>query len=181
MEGVIVFNLDFEKTINNITKLDKELRVLNSVYLSVSSKGSAISLTFSRVLTQPEIDAVSNKINTFVETDLVDYLQSSKVIPVNNWVQNFLQRTTAENISMGITQAGKAADMLGFYQMYTLLPGSTLPCTFKGSLDTGSLNVTIALIDYYIANPTLWSGLEPFVSASRMTAWKADIIKYLTT
>lgn len=176
-----MFNLEFDKTIKNITKLDKELKDLVSVYQSISSKGSDIALTFSRILTQPEIDLVSNKINTFVETDLVQYLQSSKVIPVNNWVQSFLQRITAENIAMGITQAGKTADMLGFYQLYTLLPGSTLPCTFKGSLDTGSLNVTIALIDYYVAHPEIYSSLTPFVTPDRITAWKIDIIKYLTT
>lgn len=174
-----MFTLSFNKLINNITKLDKELKALVAAYSYCSIKGSNLTLVFTNIISQADIDAVSNKVNNFVETDLVDYINANKVKPVNQWVTEFLQRITAENISMGITQAGKTADMLGFYQNYVLLPGKTFPITFKGTLDTGSLNVTLELVEYYLAHPELYPGLSPFIDQARLTAWKNDVIKYL--
>lgn len=45
--------------------------------------------------------------------------------------------------------------------------------------DTGPLTETVALVDYYVAHPELYSDLSPFVTAERLTSWKNKILAYL--
>lgn len=70
----MIFSLNFTKQINNIQKLDRELREINETYLYLTTKGNSISVFLSNTPTQGAIDTISQYINDFVETSLVDLL-----------------------------------------------------------------------------------------------------------
>jgi hypothetical protein len=171
--------ISFIKTINNTQKLDTDLRALTIKYQYLTQKGDSLTLTFEPILTQNEVDSVSNLVNNFVEVCVVDLLRTymeTKVVP---FIADMKYQMLAENISMGISQLGKTADVLGLFNTDIVLPGSTRPVTFKQTLDEGSLTVTVQLLQYFIDHPELYSDLSPFVTVDRLTIIKNKIIAFL--
>jgi hypothetical protein len=171
--------IQFTKTIENTQKLDTELRALTQKYQYLNQKGDLLTLTFEPALVQAEVDAVSGLVNNFVEVSVVDLLRiymETKVVP---FISNMKYQMLAENISMGISQAGKTADVLGLFNTDIVLPGSSRPVTFKQTLDEGSLTVTVQLLQYFIDHPELYSDLSPFVTVDRLTIIKNKIIAFL--
>lgn len=172
-------DIQFVKTVNNTGKLDSDLRALTSKFQYLVQKGEQIILTFNPVLIQSEVDAVSNLVNNFVEVSIVDLLRIYMTTKVTPFITEMKYQILAENISMGITQAGKTADVLGFFNTPVILPGSVRPVTFKQTLDEGSLNITAALLQYFIANPDLYSDLSPFVTQARLNDMLTKIVAFL--
>lgn len=76
--------------------------------------------------------------------------------------------------------SGKTLEVLGFFEERFTLLGKTRAVTIQGSLMTGSLTVTIEILNYLIANPSLYSDLNPFVTSARLTAWRDKIIAKLS-
>lgn len=172
-------NIQFNKQIINIPKLSAEITAVTNKYLYLTQKGDVLTITFSGLLTQGEIDSVSGVVNNFVEVSLVDNLEkymSSKVEPFVKYIQNYMK---AENLAMGITQAGKTYDVLAFINDQVQLPNKTRKVSIGNTLDSGSLTVTIELLNYYIANPSLYEDLAPFVTVDRLTEWKTKILAFL--
>jgi len=175
--------LQFTKTILNVQKLDKQLRedaVTGPTYSHLFIKGDLIDIHFSQNCTQAVIDATSAVINNFVEISLKDQLKEYMQGKVTPFIEDMLVQIQAENIEMGITQLNKTADVVGFFVAQVMLPGKTRSVSFKDSLDTKSLTVTLSILDYYIANPDLYSDLSPFVTVARLTEWKTKIVNFLT-
>lgn len=174
-----MYFLEFTKSIINLNKLEQELFALQSKYISLYSKGSYLQLKFSSSLSQEEVNAVSNLINNFVEISIVENLKEYVEKTIRPFIDNTLYQIQAENMALGITQAGKSADVLGFFMEQVTLPGKTRPVTIKGTLDTNSLNVTVELLTYYINNPSLYSDLTPFITVERLTDLRTKIIQKL--
>lgn len=175
-----MYALNFVKTVSNVPKLDAELKTLNAKYLYLLLKGSDLQLFFSSGLTQNEINVISNHINNFVEIDLIEELKDYVGTYVKPFVENCLYRIQAENIAMGITQAGKTYDVVAFFCAQVTLPNKTRAISLDNALSTNSLTVVIEILDYYIANPNLYTDLDPFITASRLTEWKGWIVDFLT-
>jgi hypothetical protein len=175
--------LNFTKTIQNIQKLDKELRAnvtTKPTYSHLFIKGSNLEIHFSQNCTQAVIDATSSVVNNFVEISLKDTLKAYMETKVTPFIEDMLYEIQAENIEMGITQLGKTAEVVGFFAAQVTIPGVTRPISFKDTIDTKSLTVTIQILDYYLANPSEYSDLSPFITTERLTNWKAKIVNFLT-
>lgn len=134
---------------------------------------------------EADVYAASNggTVSSFIEPDppsvtvqqLTEYLDG-RVFP---FVKNLINSFAAENISMGITQAGKAGHVLALFSKYYPVPSLLLPCALKDSFDTGSLYVSLAVIQYIRDNPLEYDGLSPFVTDARLLKMKNQIELFL--
>jgi hypothetical protein len=175
--------LNFTKTVANATKLERDLKsnaTFGSLYNFLSVRGSELELNFKQNLNQTQIDAVSALINNYSDISVFDNLKTFLGTKIDPFVDNLLAEIRAQNMEMGVTQAGKTADVLGLFELPIILPGKTRAVTFKGSLDTGSLTVTMDIATYLIAHPELYSDLAPFITVERITEWRTKIYLYLT-
>lgn len=175
-----MYILEFTKTISNISKLDADIRANCTKYQSCSIKGDQLQVMFSTSLTQAEVNNVSALITTFVEVDVTEELKEHVSKTISPFIEDFMYQILAENIEMGITQAGKTAEVLGFFCHPFVLPGKTRGVSIKDSLDTCSLTVTVEVLNYLIANPDLYSDLSPYVTSARLTAWRDSTIAVIS-
>lgn len=179
-----MFNIfTFTKTVTNPSKLDRELKAnatFGSLYSFCNIKGDQLEIHFTANLIQSQIDALSAFIASFSNVSVYDTLYSHLKTNIDPFVEELLISIRAENIEMGITQAGKTLEVLGFFEDHVMLPGKTRGVTLQGSLTTGSLTVTIEILTYLIANPNLYTDLSPFVTAARLTQWRDKIIAKLS-
>jgi hypothetical protein len=184
MENDTMNILTFTKTITNPTKLVRDIKAstsFGSLYSFLSIKGTELNIHFTQNLNQSQIDACSVLVANYSDISVFDNLYGYLGKNIDPFVDEFLRTLRAENMELGITQLGKTADVLGFFEMPVLLPGKTRAVSFKGSLDTGSLTVTMELATYLAANPSLYSDLSPFITAERLISWKIKIYTHLTT
>ena len=175
--------LSFTKTIQNFTKLDRDLRSnvnYGSLYNFLTIKGDDLEIHFKQNLNQSQIDAVSAYMATYSDISIFDNLVNYLGKNIDPFVDLLMRDMRAENIEMGITQANKTTEVLGFFEARVLLPNRTREVSLKGSIDTSSLTSTIEILSYYIANPNLYSDLSPFITADRLTVWKNKIITHLS-
>lgn len=179
-----MFNIfNFTKLITNMAKLHKELSentLFGSLFSFATSYGDQLSIHFTQNLNQSQIDELSAKIASFSSVSIKDTLEKHLDGSIDPFVKNLLLEMRAENIEMGITQAGKTLEVLGFFEEPILLPGKTRKVTLQGSLMTGSLTVTLEILTYLISNPSLYADLNPFVTATRLDSWKTKIITKLS-
>jgi hypothetical protein len=179
-----MFNIfTFTKTVTNTTKLDKELRAnttFGSLFDYCSTSGDQLTIYFTQNLNQTQIDALSAFVSAFSNVSVYDTLYAHLKSNIDPFVEELLIGIRAENIEMGVTQSGKTLELLGFFENHFQLPGKVRAVTLQGSLMTGSLTVTIEILDYLIANPSLYSDLNPYVTVDRLTIWKNKIIAKLT-
>lgn len=174
-----MFSISVSKEVTNIEKFNRELHLNNSKFSYFNKKGSDIEIFYSSQLTQVEIDSLFAFINSFVEVDLTDLIQSSLLKSIDPWIDSFLRRVRAENIEMGITQLGKTLPVQALFEkQFELSTGMFV--SMMGIMSTGSITLLIPLFDYLIANPSYYSGLEPFISESRLNEWKSEVIGVLS-
>lgn len=179
-----MFNIfNFNKTISNPSKLDRDLKnnvEFGSLHLFLNIKGSNITVHFSSNLNQNQIDALSSFISSYSDISVYDTLYSYLKSDVDPFVTDLLIRIRAENIEMGITQSNKTLEVLGFFEERFIIPGRVRAVSLQSSLQTGSLTVTLELLTYLIANPQLYSDINPYVTAERLDSWKSKIIDFLS-
>lgn len=175
--------LNFARVIVNPTKLVRDLKAnptFGALYNFISIKGNDVSIHFRQNLTQTQIDAVAAFMATYSDLSVFDNLYAYLQKTIDPFVEVMMAEIRAENIEMGITQLGKTVDVLGFFENPVTIPGKTRPITLKGSLDTASLTVAIDVLNHYIANPSLYSDLAPFVTVERLTQWRGKIVSFLS-
>lgn len=95
------------------------------------------------------------------------------------FIDNLINTFAAENIALGITQAGKTDDVLGLFDKKYPIDNPLRPVSLKASLDTGSLYTSIAVIGYLRSNPLEWSDLSPYITDSRLLKMMNDIEVFL--
>ena len=173
----------FTKTVTNASKMDREIKAnanYGNLFDYLSLKGDQLEIHFKQNLNQSQIDELSSYIGSFSDVSIKDTLQNHLEGNIDPFVKDLMLQIRAENIEMGITQAGKTLEVLGFFEEHISLPGKTRAVTLQGSLSTGSLTVTIEILTYLIANPSLYSDLNPYVTSARLTEWKNKIITKLS-
>lgn len=182
-----MFNIfNFTKVITNFSKLDVDLRanaVFGSLYSFVNVRDDQVEVHFRQNLNQEQIDALSVFIGGFSNVSIVDTYVNYLGAEIDPFGKQMMLRIRAENISMGITQTGKTADCLGFFNHPVLLPGKIFPITFQMAFDSSSFYEVIALINYYLVpeNQTIYSTLAPFVTPERLTQWRSEVIARLSS
>ena len=174
--------LNFVKTVSNVSKMDKELKdhaSLGSIFNFIVAKENDLKIHFTAALTQQNIDDCTAYVNAFVEISVHDNLYNYLEKDVEPFIHDLMTDIAATNIEMGITQAGKTLEVLGFFEKAYLLPGKARSVSLKGSLDTNSLTVTMEIIGYLLSNPSEYSDLSPFIDAARLTEMYNKIATYL--
>lgn len=162
--------LTFSKTITNVNKLQRELNehpTLSTIFDKYLIKGDNIDLFFLRNLTQNEIDDCTFLVNNFVEVSVKDSLINYLRADVSVFVENLVFEFAAENIEMGITQAGKTklvADFLRNINYY---------------MRSYSLYEAVVEINTEISNG-LDPNLAPFITESRLNDFSNKIVEFLT-
>lgn len=178
-----MFNVfTFTKLITNMDKLTRDIKAnlnFGSLYQYASTKGDQLTVHFSQNLNQSQIDELSILIANFSNTSVYDTLYAHLKSNIDPFVEELLISIRAENIEMGITQANKTLEVLGFFEEHFIIPGKIRSVTLQGTLMTGSLTVTVELLNYLIANPNLYSDLNPFVTSERLTGWRDKVIAKL--
>lgn len=148
----------------NLTRIDRLGSNIYIVFDSALSSGDKTTLDGLVAAHEHITSAESLKI----------YLQGT-VFP---FIDDLIARFAAENIALGITQAGKTGDVLGLFEKgYDI--GALHPVSLKGSFDTGSLYVSRDIIQHVRDNPTEFTGLSPFVTDARLLAMKNEIEVFL--
>lgn len=175
----------FTKLITNFSKLNNELKasaVFGSLYSFINVRGDQVEIHFKSNLNQEQIDALAVFITNFSNVSVVDTYVNYLGAEIDPFGKQMMLRIRAENIAMGITQAGKTADCLGFFNHPVLLPGKVFPITFQMAFDSSSFYEVIALINYFLLpeNQNIYSTLAPFVTAERLTAWRTEVIARLS-
>jgi hypothetical protein len=168
----------FNKLVNS-SRIKIEIAASNLPEIShINTINNTSEIFFLEELTEAEENILSVIVNNHVfataPEQLAQYL-SHNVFP---FVNNLLITFAAENIALGITQAGKTADVLGLFQKPFDIGASHL-VSLKASLDTGSLYVARDVIQYVRDNPGEYTGLSPYVTDSRLLKMKNDIEAFL--
>lgn len=133
-------------------------------YVKIINSSDLIELEFSPALSQGEETQLTN----LIAAHAGDTLQNIKVI-VNNAIkffQELMVEYAAENVSMGITQAGKTKEVADYL------------ATVMRYGQSGSLYEVVNEVDVLIAEPPPAS-IDPFVTVSRLQVLKAKVESYL--
>ena len=98
--------------------------------------------------------------------------------------KQFIVNFAGENVAMGITQAGKTGEVLAVMEEpveYDSVNKPGIKISVMGTLNSGSLYESLAVIDYHIskANNGDYDSLAPFITAARLTEGKQSISDYL--
>lgn len=108
-----------------------------------------------------------------------ELLKNTKIKALNVFVQDLANTMIAENILMGITQAGKSGAVLALANKRVSVASAPEPVSFKQSMMDLTLTVTIDILDYFIQNPVEYDGLQPFITETRLRSIKNTIQAYL--
>lgn len=152
---------------------------LAAKYGSLSALGTEVTVNFSSELTAQEESDLSSIVTAHTGMTSVQQLSNYLDNSVFPFVTNLIRTFAAENISMGITQAGKTGDVLGLFEKQYTVSGITKPVSLKSSFDTGSLYVSRSIIQHVRDNPTEFDGLSPFVTDARLLGMKNKIETFL--
>lgn len=173
-----MIQLEFNKSINNIGKLSVELKANNSKFDSLTVRGDMLYLNYSSSLLQPEIDSISNLVNNFVEISVQEQTKNYLLADVDAFITDLEAEFAAENMLLGITQAGKTGAVLGVMSERVTLAGETRPFSLLDTFRTKSLFEAIRVIDHLVTNIATYE-VSPFITADRLNAFKAKIEEFL--
>jgi hypothetical protein len=174
-----MFSFEISKGVTNINKLDGELRLLNPKYLSLSAKGERIELSFKTALSQTEVDAVSNHINSFVEYSVVEGLKSFLDLKIDVFVANWITKIRAENLQMGISIGSGMYEFQSVAEACLDVRATGRKVSLLGSLQTGTLSVSIEIMMFLRSHPEVYAPAAPYFSDERLAKWIVEFTDFL--
>lgn len=107
------------------------------------------------------------------------YIKNNKVKPIKAFTDDLIATIIAENIVMGISQAGKSGAVLEMAVRKVPVASSPNPVSLIETFMNLTLTVSIEVLDYHIANIEDYADLAPFITAPRLTATKNNIQLFL--
>lgn len=110
----------------------------------------------------------------------VENVRKMVVQNIGQFVLNMKTQMAAENISLGVSQAGKTGTMVGLMSMRIQLQAEPYPFSINDTLDNYALTQTCALIDYFMANMATYE-VPNFFTADRLASYKAKILAFMST
>lgn len=168
----------YTKIIKNHAKFTTEVSAFEN-YLSWQTSLDQLTIFFSEDITTEQEDALDEFIANWLDYNTVETLTiylDSEVFP---FIKNLMNVYAAENISMGITQAGKTDDVLGLFEKKHVISGSLHPVSLKAAFDTGSLYTALTVVQQIRDTPLEYVGLSPFVTDARLLEMKNKIETFL--
>lgn len=172
------YSYNFVKAINS-TKLRTEIVTAGLPAPSyINTVNTDVSIWYGAELTTEQSSSLTAVVNAHVALTTAESLSIYLDQSVHPFIKNLINTFAAENIALGITQAGKTADVLGLFEKPFNI-GAVHLVSLKGSFDTGSLYVSIAILQYVRNNPSEYTGLSPFVTDARLLAMKNSIETFL--
>ena len=171
--------LQYTKAIVNTDKFNAKLKEQFASYVSYTKLGNDISVSFSTELSQVDQDACAAFVNGFTDYTSAETLAIYLEVNVFPFVKELINKFAAENISMGITQAGKTGHLLALFTKKYPVPSADYQNCLKDSFDTGSLYISRDIIQYIRNNPAEFDGLSPFITDARLLSMKNDIERFL--
>lgn len=161
---------------------DKLLFEISTAGLAAPSRidtvGTSISVVYENSLSAEQESTLTQVITNHVKTTTVEGLTVYLDTQVFPFIKELINTFAAENIAMGVTQMGKSAGVLGLFEKQVNI-GETNPVSLKSSFDTGSLYVSLSVIQFFRNNPTEFSGMSPFITDARLKAMKNKIETFL--
>ncbi len=146
---------------------------------SVSTNGDVLDINFPSELAQNDLDILDGVVAAHTGKTTAEQLATYLDVSVFPFCKELINTFAAENISMGITQAGKTAHLLGLFIKKYPIPNESLGISLKACFDSGSLYAGLEVIQYVRNNPSEFDGLSPFVTDARLLAMKNKIEAFL--
>ena len=159
-----------------ITQLS--LKVYFPQYSYLNQCSGTLFIYFNAALSTEYKQNLDEFVSAFIDFEVVDELQIYLEREIHPFVKRLIAEFAAENIVLGINQAGKTADLLGLFEKQINI-GAIYPISLKSCFDTGSLYVAIDVLNHLIANESLYTGLSPFVTVERLTIMRDKVINFL--
>lgn len=168
----------FTKVVNS-DKLAVELVAAGITGFVINTSGATCGVAFADDLSsenQAILSAiVSNHVPLTTAEGLAKYLETT----VYPFVKSLINSFAAENISSGITQAGKTGHVLSLFTKRFPVPNVDFPNSLKSAMDTGSLYLAKDIIQHIRDTPTEFTGLDPFITDAKLLAMKNKIETFL--
>ena len=151
-------------------KLQNEISesAIAETVLGVSRLGSNFDVTFQNSISAGDQTVLDSIIAAHVHITTAESLEVYLDTSVFPFVKKLMNVFAAENISMGITQAGKTGDVLGLFVKQYDVNSNSLPISLKDTFDTGSLYESIKVITYIRNNPSEFTGMSPYITDARL-------------
>lgn len=168
---------NFVKTPLHLDALVAQIRSssISTTLSYCSALGSDLTVVFPTALSSEDEATLSSIVAAHTGMTTVQSLTIYLDNTIFPFIKTLINTFAAENISMGITQAGKTGDVLGLFEKQYTIAGVSRPVSLKASFDTGSLYVSRAIIQHVRDNPTEYDGLSPFVTDARLLGMKNKI------
>lgn len=147
--------------------------------INIDVEGLDVTINFDVNLDASQESSLDSVIANHVAVTTTEQLTRFLEDEVAPFRKKLVNSFAAENISLGITQAGKSDDVLSIFIKHYDINGTGRAVSLKNALDTGSLYVAIDVIQYVRNNPSEYSGLSPFVTDARLLKLKNDIEEFL--
>jgi hypothetical protein len=169
---------NYEKTVY-VDKLELEIKAnasLKAKYSYISAAPNNTNVVTTSSLTSEEEDALdaivaAHTASPTTAQSMRAYLDGS-IFP---FVADLISRFAADNIAMGITQAGKTGAVLGLFVKPFDVNANSLPLSLRDCFDSGSLYEAIKVIQHLRNNPSEFTGLSPYISDDRLHTMKNEI------
>lgn len=145
----------------------------------IDTVNESVIVVFNQQLTENQQSSLESIVDNHVRLTTVESLSIYLDNSVFPFVKSLINSFAAENISMGITQAQKTGHVLSLFTKRFPVPSSDFQNSLKDSFDTGSLYMSIAIIDYIRNNSSEFSGLSPFITDERLLNMKNKIEIFL--
>lgn len=169
----------FSKSIDS-DKLKREIATANlSAPQRIDTEDLSVYIFYAQALSEQDAATLTTVVNNHVKLttseNLSIYLDSS-VFP---FVKNLITSFAAENIAMGITQAGKTGAVLGMFARQHNVNNDGIPFSLKDAFDTGSLYEALKVLQFIRNDSNLYTGMSPFVTDARLLQMKNKIETFL--
>lgn len=153
------FTYTFDKPIN-ATKLDREIRCLNiPTYKGFHTVGIKLKVVFSAEITQLDINALTTLVDSHNTADTMSYI-SGKIMKAREFGAGLIVEFGTRNIMAGLSTAQIASMMVKLNPIIA-------------ALNTGSLNVAVAVIDSLTADAILTTEL--------IAEYRTKIVNFIAT
>jgi len=135
----------------------------------IEAQDTTFEIFFSTSLTSEQEDLVTSTVsshNGITSAQSLAIYLDTQIFP---FVQELIREFAAENISLGITQAGKTGHVLAMFSKNYPVPDNNYQNSLKNSFDTGSLYISLGIIAYLLANSSEYDGLSPYITSAKLT------------
>jgi hypothetical protein len=137
--------------------------------MHIESDGADFKVYFAEELSVGDFDILIQTVSSHNGLTTVESLSNYLDKEIFPFVTNLIRSFAAENIALGITQAGKTGHVLSLFSKQFPVPSAEYPNSLKASFDTGSLYISLGIIAYILQNESEYDDLSPFLTEARLT------------